>query len=64
MKGLLGGRVGLEVAPVARTTILEYFVPVDVCSVKIDVRGSKEMHWTSDFCTRVERLYRVTMSVQ
>lgn len=41
VKGLLGGRLGLEVAPVARTTILECLIwPVEVKSVKIEVVGS------------------------
>lgn len=41
VNGLLSGRLGLDVAPVARATILEYLVwPVEVSSVKIEVEGS------------------------
>lgn len=56
MKGLLGGRQGLDDAPVARTTIRACLMPVVVVSVKSEVVLLKEMFVTSDFWIKLWRL--------
>jgi hypothetical protein len=52
VKELLGGRQGLDDAPVARITIRACLMPVVVVSVKSEVVLLKEMFVTSDFWIR------------
>jgi hypothetical protein len=54
-KGESGGKEGLVAAPAAKITIRDFFVPVEVWSVKIEESESWVMDCTVEFWTMFER---------